>query len=182
MTAVTALEDASDAHLVAISANDPRAFGELVRRHQAFVYGAALRVVRNPTRAEDIAQEAFLRAFRALDQFRGEADVRGWLYRIARNVALNSVTRSREVPRAEIDTPPTDRNPESEYLRRHSIDLVREAITELPRAMREPLILREYEDLSYEDIADRLDIPLNTVRTRIFRAKRALERALEHSS
>lgn len=182
MTAVPTLEEATDPELLELAGRDPRAFGEIVRRHQAFVYGAALRVVRDPIRAEDIAQEAFLRAFRAIDQFRGESDVRGWLYRIARNLALNTVTRGREIPRSEVETPPTNRSPESEFLRRHSIDLVREAIVDLPSAIREPLILREYEDLSYEDIATRLGIPLNTVRTRIFRAKKALERALEERS
>ena len=74
------------------------AFGELVRRHQDFVYGAVLRVVRNTALAEDISQDCFLRAYRALPEFRGDSKVRSWLYRIAHNLALNAVTRNKEYP------------------------------------------------------------------------------------
>ena len=84
--------------VAAAAAGELEAFGELVRRHQDFVYGAVLRVVRNPTLAEDISQDCFLRAYRALPDFRGDSQVRSWLYRIAHNLALNAVTRRREYP------------------------------------------------------------------------------------
>ena len=171
----------SDGELLAASHDDPDAFGELVSRHQAFVFGAALRVVRDPNRAQDIAQEAFLRAFRSAHQFRGESEVRGWLYSIARNLALNMVTRSREQPHDLVIDITDHASPESEIMRGHDIRAVRQAVDSLPEAMRDPLVLREYGDLTYEEIAVKLGIPLNTVRTRIFRAKKALERLLEVS-
>jgi RNA polymerase sigma-70 factor (ECF subfamily) len=172
-------EDSSDLELVRASADDLDAFGELIRRHQDFVFGAALRVVRNPSIAEDLAQETFLRAFRALDGFRGDAQVRSWLYRIATNLAKNAVTRRKEFPAAEgldqsVLVHPTARL-ETQAM---SIDL-RAAIAQLPDKLREPLVLREFEELSYEEIADRTGTPLNTVRTRILRARRALRTEME---
>lgn len=173
--------DKTDAELLATAHNDPEAFGELVSRHQSFVFGAALRVVRDPNRAQDIAQEAFLRAYRAADQYRGESEVRGWLYSIARNLALNAITRNREQPHDLVIDITDHSSPESELMRAHDISIVREAVGSLPEAMRGPLVLREYGDMSYEEIAERLDLPVNTVRTRIFRARKALERRLEVS-
>lgn len=163
--------------VAAAAAGELEAFGELVRRHQDFVYGAVLRVVRNPTLAEDISQDCFLRAYRALPDFRGDSQVRSWLYRIAHNLALNAVTRRREYP---TDTmPETLAAVESGPERSAEVsDLARamgEAIDELPEDLRQPLVLRELQHLSYEDIAGELDLPLNTVRTRIFRARRALQ-------
>jgi RNA polymerase sigma-70 factor (ECF subfamily) len=107
--------------------------------------------------------------------------VRGWLYSIARNLALNMVTRSREQPHDLVIDITDHTSPESETMRGHDILSVRQAIDSLPDAMRHPLVLREYRDLTYEEIAVELGIPLNTVRTRIFRAKKALERLLEVS-
>ncbi|MBT8164517.1 MAG: sigma-70 family RNA polymerase sigma factor [Acidimicrobiia bacterium] len=163
--------------VAAAAAGELEAFGELVRRHQDFVYGAVLRVVRNPTLAEDISQDCFLRAYRALPDFRGDSQVRSWLYRIAHNLALNAVTRRREYPTETM--PETvaslEAGPEGSA---EASDLARamgEAIDQLPDDLKQPLVLREYEHLSYEDIAGRLDLPLNTVRTRIFRARRALQ-------
>jgi RNA polymerase sigma-70 factor (ECF subfamily) len=178
---VAARAEMSDSELLAASQSDPDAFGELVSRHQAFVFGAAFRVVRDPNRAQDIAQEAFLRAFRSASQFRGESEVRGWLYSIARNLALNAVTRSREQPHDLVIDITDHSSPETEIMRGHDIGTVRRAVESLPEAMRSPLVLRVYGDLTYEEISEKLGIPLNTVRTRIFRAKKALERLLEVS-
>lgn len=174
-----ALEEADDADLLQLSAHNPNAFGELVARHQAFVFGAAFRVTQNRDTAQDIAQEAFLRAFRTAGEYRGDGPVRAWLYRIARNLAINAVTRAREFPSSEGHDIPVDRSPEWHLLRAADIAEVRTAIAELPDALRIPLVEREYHDRTYEDIAERLDIPLNTVRTRIHRARKALEAALE---
>ena len=105
----------SDTELVELSLIELDAFGELVRRHQDFVYGAALRIVRNPVMAQDLAQEAFVRAHRALPGFRGQAQVRSWLYRIATNLALNAVQRRREYPTETIPDRPARRDPASRY-------------------------------------------------------------------
>jgi len=173
------LSTASDADLLRRSAVDPEAFGELVKRHQAFVFGAAFRVTKNRTQAEDVAQDAFLRAFKTSDDYRADGPVRAWLYRIAHNLALNLVTRSREIPTAERAELPTDRTPEWHLLRAANIEAVRHAIAQLPDPLRIPLIEREYHDRSYEEISEELGVPLNTVRTRIHRARKALESMLE---
>ncbi len=172
------MHDRDDFELVAsASAGDLEAFGELIRRHQDFVYGAVLRVVKNPTLAEDVSQECFLRAYRALPDFRGDSQVRSWLYRIAHNLALNAVTRRREYPTelmpdtlaAEATGP--EQSAEASELAR----AIGTAIESLPEDLKHPLVLREMQHMSYEDIAGRLELPLNTVRTRIFRARRALQ-------
>lgn len=176
------MDSRDDQDLVSAAADgELEAFGELVRRHQDFVYGAVLRVVRNRALAEDISQDCFLRAYRALPDFRGESKVRSWLYRIAHNLALNAVTRSREYP---TDTMPDISSvlgsPEKSAELAEMREEMELAIEGLPTDMREPLVLRELDHLSYEEIAERLDLPLNTVRTRIFRARRALQNQMEH--
>ncbi len=165
--------------LVAAVESDLEAFGELIRRHQDFVYGAALRVVRNPVLAQDVAQDAFIRAYRALPDFRGQAAVRSWLYRIATNLALNAVQRRREYPAESLPEGEVAGGPEREAVRGDMADHLRAAIEELPEDLRHPLVLREYGYHSYQEIADELDLPLNTVRTRILRARRALRAAME---
>lgn len=161
----------------AAAAGELEAFGELVRRHQDFVYGAVLRVVKNPTLAEDISQDCFLRAYRALPDFRGDSQVRSWLYRIATNLALNAVTRRREYP---TETMPellatSEAGPERRAEKSELAEALHNAIQTLPDDLQRPLVLREVQHMSYEDIAGVLDLPLNTVRTRIFRARRALQ-------
>jgi RNA polymerase sigma-70 factor (ECF subfamily) len=163
--------------VAAATAGELEAFGELIRRHQDFVYGSVLRVVKNPTLAEDVSQDCFLRAYRALPDFRGDSQVRSWLYRIAHNLALNAVTRRREYP---TDTmPETLASSASGPARSAEINelgtAIDKAIETLPEDLKQPLVLRELQHMTYEDIAAELDLPLNTVRTRIFRARRALQ-------
>lgn len=172
------LEGVDDVELLRSSWDDPYAFGELVARHQAFVFGAAFRITRDHALSEDIAQEAFLRAYRTASDYRADGPVRAWLYRIAHNLAINAVTRSREIPSETAIDVPTDRTPEWHLLRATAIDDVRKAITALPEALRTALIEREYHDRSYEEIAHKFGVPLNTVRTRIHRARKALEETL----
>jgi len=169
----------TDAELIAAVEFDLEAFGELIRRHQDFVYGAALRVVRNPVLAQDVAQDAFVRAYKALPDFRGQAAVRSWLYRIATNLALNAVQRRREYPAEELPESATSSGPEREAMRGAMAAHMRAAIEELPEDLKVPLVLREYDSLSYLEISAELDLPLNTVRTRILRARRALRTAME---
>ena len=172
-------EGVADADLVEMASGDLDAYGELVRRHQDFVYGAALRVVRNPVLAEDVAQEAFVRAYKALPDFRGQAQVRSWLYRIATNLALNAVSRRREYPQDSMPEVATQRGPERETELALMRDDLESAIAELSPDLREALVLREFDGLSYQEIAKRLDLPLNTVRTRILRARRGLRSEME---
>lgn len=169
----------TDVELVAAVESDLEAFGELIRRHQDFVYGAALRVVRNPVLAQDVAQDAFVRAYKALPDFRGQAAVRSWLYRIATNLALNAVQRRREYPADALPEIPTMSGPERDTMRGQMAQELRAAIEELPDDLRIPLVMREYGAMSYQEIADDLAVPLNTVRTRILRARRSLREAME---
>ncbi len=169
----------SDEDLVAAALSDLEAFGELIRRHQDFVYGAALRVVRNPVIAQDLAQEAFVRAHRALPGFRGQAQVRSWLYRIATNLALNAVQRRKEYPADTLPEQPARYDPANDAVNQALRKDIEKAVGELPEKLKAPLVLREFEGLSYQEIADALDLPLNTVRTRILRARRALREKLE---
>lgn len=169
----------TDVELVAAVESDLEAFGELIRRHQDFVFGAALRVVRNPVLAQDVAQDAFVRAYKALPDFRGQAAVRSWLYRIATNLALNAVQRRKEYPADALPEIHAAGGPEREAVRSEMASHLRAAIEELPEDLKRPLVLREYGSLSYQEIADELELPLNTVRTRILRARRALRVAME---
>ena len=169
----------SDLELLRVSGEHLDAFGELIQRHQDFVYGAAMRIVRNRPIAEELTHEAFLRAFRAQDQFRGDSSVRSWLYRIASNLAKNEVTRRREWPTEEGLDQSHDPDHGSRLAAEELTDAVRAAVEQLPDKLREPLVMREFSELSYEEISERLDIPLNTVRTRILRARRALRPHLE---
>ncbi len=168
-----------DLDLVRAAGDGLDAFGELVRRHQDFVFGAILRMVRDRALAEDLAQEAFLRAYRARAGFRGDAAVRTWLYRIATNLAINAVERRREFPterlpeRAAPGGAPADLA-EANALRAELSD----AVAGLPPDLREALVLRAHCGLSYQEIADVTGVPLNTVRTRILRARRALQGAM----
>ncbi len=170
-----------DPELVALATEDLGAFGELVRRHQDFVYGAALRVVRNPVLAQDLAQETFVRAYRALPDFRGDSQVRSWLYRIASNLSLNAVQRRREYPSDAMPESPARRsdNPGRQTELSALRDALADAVDQLPEDLKNALVLREYEGLSYQEIADQTGLPLNTVRTRILRARRALRSKME---
>lgn len=168
-----------DHEILARAQDDPRAFAVLIERHQAFVFGAAFRVTNHRQLAEDMTQETFLRAYRSAASFRGEGEVRAWLYRIARNLALNAVTRAREVAVERV--PDTVASPSSEdaAMRRGRSAAVRAEIQSLPELLRGPLVLREFNGLSYQEISERLDLPINTVRTRLHRARAALGASLE---
>jgi RNA polymerase sigma-70 factor (ECF subfamily) len=173
------VETWTDAQLTEAAAEDAQAFGELVRRHQSFVFGAALRVTRDASLAEEVTQETFFRAYRSLHTFRGDAKLRTWLYRIASNLAIDLVGRRRDTPMADVPERATERTTGAVVEIRVQSEQLRAALAELPEEMRAPLVLRVYEGLSYDEIAKRTDTPLNTVRTRIFRAKAHLREALD---
>ncbi len=170
----------SDLELIRVATHDTEAFAELVRRHQDFVHGVAVRIVRDHSLAEDLAQETFVRAYSAKDRFRGDAAVRTWLYRIATNLALNAVTRRQEYPAGVLPERMTEaQGPEDEFEVRALRAHLREAIAGLAEGLRTPLTLRERDEMSYQGIADATGLPLNTVRTRILRARRALRSQVE---
>ena len=165
-------------------AGDLDAFGALVNRHQhRLVNFVRVMMSSAPDRdaAEDVAQEAFLRAYRALGQFRGQSTFRTWLYQIATNVARTHSSRRRDRKEAQEPESAHERDrPSEENIERRVIahDQLRRALEELPDDWREALVLRDIEGLEYKEIAELLKIPMGTVESRIFRGRQRLKAAL----
>jgi RNA polymerase sigma-70 factor (ECF subfamily) len=181
--------DVSDLSLVRrVQRGDKGAFDALVLKYQ---HKLVMRYVRNPAEAEDIAQEAFIKAYRALPQFRGDSAFYTWLYRIAINTAKNAVvSRDRSPIEYDLDRSNTDESydmqgrmkdsetPEGLVLTDEIRSTVNAAIDALPEDLRTAIVLRELEGLSYEEIAAAMGCPVGTVRSRIFRAREAIDRRL----
>ena len=184
--------DASDLSLVRrVQRGDKGAFDALVLKYQHKLVKLVMRYVRNPAEAEDIAQEAFIKAYRALPQFRGDSAFYTWLYRIAINTAKNAVvSRDRSPIEYDLDRNSNDEShdmqgrmkdsetPEGLVLTDEIRSTVNAAIDALPEDLRTAIVLRELEGLSYEEIAAAMDCPVGTVRSRIFRAREAIDRRL----
>src|SRR5688572_7394908 len=165
-------------------AGDLDAFGALVNRHQHRLVNF-VRLMTSSAQdrdaAEDVAQEAFLRAYRALGQFRGQSTFRTWLYQIATNVARTHSAKRRDRNEAqEPESPQGRERPSEENIERRVIahDQLRRALQELPDDWREALVLRDIEGLEYKEIAEMLKIPMGTVESRIFRGRQRLKAAL----
>jgi RNA polymerase sigma-70 factor (ECF subfamily) len=167
-----------------LRAGDRRAFEELIRTHQHRVYAVALRMLGNAAEAQDVAQEAFLRAHRGLAEFRGEARLSTWLYAIASRLCLNRLTRSErrlarhgeETLARLVDGAP---GPHQALERGELEEALHRAIGELPEDRRIVVILRDVEGLAYEEIAEALELPVGTVRSRLHRARLDLKEKLE---
>ena len=167
-----------------LRAGDRGAFEELVRTHQHRIYALALRMLGNAAEAQDVAQEAFLRAHRGLAEFRGEARLSTWLYAIASRLCLNRLAGSeRRLTRHGEETLtrlPDGRPGPDQTLERGEIEeALHRAIGELAEERRIVVILRDVEGLAYEDIAEALELPIGTVRSRLHRARLDLKEKLE---
>ena len=166
---------------------DQRAFELLVNKYQHRIFDLISRYVRDPEEVQDVAQEAFLKAWRALPRFRGDSAFYTWMYRIAVNTAKNHlVSLGRRPPASDVDATEAEQysgadglrelgTPESEVLSQEMEAAIRKVIEELPRELRTAVTLREFEGLSYEDIAAVMECPVGTVRSRIFRAREAID-------
>ena len=177
-----------DAELVArVKAGDKKAFDLLVLKYQRKIMRLLSRMIRDQAEVEDVAQEAFIKAYRALPQFRGDSAFYTWLYRIAINTARNwlaSNSRRPSTPTSyenedgetfdEMDNLTDNTTPESELASRQIAQTVNKAIEDLPEDLRTAIVLREIEGMSYEDIAQSMNCPIGTVRSRIFRAREAI--------
>ena len=177
-----------DAELVArVQAGDKQAFDLLVIKYQRKIMRLVSRMIRDPAEIEDVAQEAFIKAYRALPQFRGESAFYTWLYRIAINTARSWLASNKHVPSApsafeneegetfnESDVLTDGSNPESEMASRQIAETVNKAINDLPEELRNAIVMREIDGMSYEDIAQSMNCPIGTVRSRIFRAREAI--------
>lgn len=179
---------ATDKQLVArVQRGDDRAFDLLVLKYQHKILGLISRYIQDADEMQDVAQEAFIKAYRALPGFRGESAFYTWLYRIAINTAKNHiVARSRRPPGSDVEVEDAEyydggsalrdmENPENALFGEELKAVVEAAIADLPEDLRTAVTLREFDGLSYEDIADVMDCPVGTVRSRIFRAREAID-------
>ncbi len=179
------IQPALEADLLSRSRRGDRAaYGELVQRYYRLVSTVALRLGVRADAAQDVAQEVFLRAWLQLPGFRpqGENSFRAWLCRISHNLTVDTLRRTR--PQPDLDEEPAlspqgqDGNPATAYLQQEQAAEIRARIAQLPPACRIVLVLREYEGLSYGEIAHALDIPPGTVMSRLNYARTALRKAL----
>jgi RNA polymerase sigma-70 factor (ECF subfamily) len=173
-----------------VQEGDKRAFDLLVLKYQQKVASLISRYIRDSTEVMDVTQEAFLKAYRALPGFRGESAFYTWLYRIAINTVKNHlVAQGRRPPGDDVEAEVAEQmdmgnrlrelgTPESHLLTEEIARTVQQALDELPTDLRTAIVLREFEGLSYEEIANAMDCPIGTVRSRIFRAREAIDKRL----
>jgi RNA polymerase sigma-70 factor, ECF subfamily len=178
----------SDGELIErVQKGETRCFADLVWRYQDPVYSMALHFVRGEGDAEDIAQEAFLRAYRGLEGFKGESKFSTWLYRITWNLCADWLRRNRKPGRAPLaiddgaDLADGRVDLEQGLLAEEEKQKVREALDELDEKYRGVLILLYYQKMSYEQIAAVLEVPMKTVETRLYRARKLLRASLQRA-
>jgi len=184
-------QQATDEQLVLrVQQGDNKAFDMLVIKYQHKVMAIISRFVKDSAEVQDVAQETFIKAFRALKNFRGESAFYTWLYRIAVNTAKNYlVSRGRRPPSHDVDVEDAEfhsgsdylrdnGSPEQELMRDQLEQVVNDSIQALPEDLRTALALREMENMSYEDIAEIMGCPVGTVRSRIFRAREAVDKQI----
>ncbi len=171
-----------------VQAGDKRAFDLLVLKYQPKILGLVSRYVHDSHEVQDVTQEAFIKAYRALPRFRGDSAFYTWLYRIAINTAKNHlVARGRRPPGSDVEIEDAEHfenggalrdmeNPENKLFSQELGEVVNQAISDLPDDLRSAVTLREFDGLSYEEIADIMDCPVGTVRSRIFRAREAIDK------
>jgi RNA polymerase sigma-70 factor, ECF subfamily len=171
-----------------VQKGDKGAFDMLVLKYQHKIVNLVMRYVRDPEQALDITQEAFIKAYRALPRFRGDSAFYTWLYRIAVNTAKNHLAAQRRRPMdVELDLQDPEQydlharlkdtdTPEALSISREMKETVEQAIQSLPDDLRTAIILRELDGMSYEEIAETMECPVGTVRSRIFRARDAISK------
>jgi len=174
-----------------VQQGDKKAYDLLVIKYQHKIIQLVNRYLKDPSEAQDVAQEAFIKAYRALGSFRGDSAFYTWLYRIAINTAKNYlVSRSRRNSNYEVDIQDAEvfenapqlqgmETPERLLLNQDIVETIKSAIDLLPEEMRMAIMLREFEGLTYEEIAAAMDCPVGTVRSRIFRAREAIDSKLK---
>lgn len=184
-------EDTDKELVKRVQKGDQVAFDMLFARYQVKILNLISRYVRDSEEVQDVAQEAFIKAYRALPRFRGDSAFYTWLYRIAINTAKNHlVARSRRPPSMDVDIQDADyrddadmlrdtEDPESALSRDQLQETIHKALADLPDDLRSALTLREFDGLSYEQIAQVLDCPVGTVRSRIFRAREFVDERMQ---
>ncbi len=174
-----------------VRSGDKQAFNLLVAKYQFKIQNLVSRFIKDRAEQEDVTQEAFIKAYRAIGNFRGESAFYTWLYRIAVNTAKNQlVGAGRRPPQQDVDIDEggavgfadglTEMNsPEAILQNDELVQTIRHAIAELPEELRQAITLREFDGLSYEEISEVMECPIGTVRSRIFRAREAIEQAMD---
>ncbi|ORU92959.1 MAG: RNA polymerase sigma factor RpoE [Cycloclasticus sp. symbiont of Poecilosclerida sp. N] len=186
------MSDADDQLLIEmIKEGNKKAFDKLVIKYQQRIIQLVARYVKDTSEAQDVAQEAFIKAYKALPNFRGESAFYTWLYRIAVNTAKNYlVSRARRLSDYEVDVSDAENyegafrlresdTPEHLLLSEEIRQTIQQAIASLPEELKKAICYREFEGLSYEQIAVEMDCPVGTVRSRIFRAREAVDKVLD---
>src|SRR5690348_8189257 len=183
----------TDEELVARSqSGDVESFNQLILRWERPIYALAYRVLGREEEARDVCQEAFLRAFRALPGFKGQAKFSSWLYRITLNLCRDWIRRHRRAPVSQIpeETDPMElaaqvgpvESIEDLAARRELTVVVEQAMERLPEEQRTAIVLKEYHGLTFQEIADLVGCPLSTVKTRLYQGLSVLRRELEKSA
>jgi RNA polymerase sigma-70 factor (ECF subfamily) len=182
--------DLDQALVARVQRGDSVAFDLLVRKYQHRIAALISRYIHDWSEVQDVAQDTFLRAYRAIGNFRGDAQFYTWLHRIAVNTAKNHlVAHNRRPPTDDIDVSDAEQfdsgirlrdndTPERELMRQEIERTVMRVVERLPQELRDAITLREVDGLSYEDIAERMQCPIGTVRSRIFRAREAIDEEL----
>ena len=188
---MVSLKEPTDKQLVErVKRGDKRAFDLLTLKYLHKIISLVGRYLRDQDEVQDVAQEAFIKAYRALPNFRGDSAFYTWLYRIAINTAKNHlVSKSRRPPDTDIDVDDgefqansavlrDDNTPEASLATSQMESVIYKAIDDLPEELKVAVTLREFEGLSYEEIAEVMECPVGTVRSRIFRAREAIEKKI----
>ena len=174
-----------------VQKGDKRAFDLLVLKYQHKIFAVISRFIRDHSEVQDVAQDAFIKAYRALPNFRGESAFYTWMYRIAINTAKNYlVARNRRPPSSDLEVEDAEfypgsesmhemNTPESNLMRDELQTVIDAAFRELPDDLRMAVSLRELDGLSYEEIAEAMACPIGTVRSRIFRAREAIDKKIQ---
>jgi RNA polymerase sigma-70 factor (ECF subfamily) len=182
-------EESEDVRLMSsIAGGDVAAFEQLIERHQALVAGTAARMLGSNSEVEDIAQQVFIRVWKSASRYRPRAKFTTWLLKITRNLVFNELRRTKRRAQTPLQPDPgteeiilpdeTTSAPDASLLETELQQAIEDAITQLPDTQRMALILRRYEELSYEDIAEVLDLSVPAVKSLLFRARTELRSRL----
>jgi RNA polymerase sigma-70 factor (ECF subfamily) len=185
-------EEQVDLHLIVeVQKGNKQAFDALVLKYQYKVFKLVARYISDPSEVLDVTQEAFIKAYKALDNFRGDSSFYTWLYRIAVNTAKNHlIARGRRIPESDFEISEIEQflskrdvkeysTPERTLIADEMEHMLFDIIDDLPSDLRTAILLREMEGLTYEEIAEVMGCPVGTVRSRIFRAREAIEKKIE---
>jgi RNA polymerase sigma-70 factor (ECF subfamily) len=184
------LKNKTDEELVELAvSNDADAFSEIVRRWERKIFALCFGMLSREEDARDAMQETFISAYRNIASFRGDAKVSSWLHRIAVNQCLTAMRRRRSRPEDLIDeeqmatdrnfSSPPDRSPGGIAEKKERVNAVRSAVNSLPMELKEVVVMKEFEEMTFQEISDVLSIPLSTVKSRLYTALRQLRMKLE---